>query len=223
MPDLIHSLQSSDLGHLRIIASFWGIELTSPEPVEALQELSTAMLDAQFLEEMIESLPPEANQVLEALLLEKRRIPWQDFSRRFGKLREVGAGRRDREKIYRNPVSPVEVLFFRGLIGRAFFEAQSGLLEFAYIPDDLIPLLPLEGKPAIEEPGRLANPGERKLPQIGSDTILDDSCTLLASLRMGWLSLPGGTELSVPRYVLLEFLGAVGFIGEAEEPEFLPG
>ena len=164
MPDLIHSLQSFDLGHLRIVASFWGIELSSPEPVKALQELSLEMLDVAVIEEMIESLPLEAKHVLETLLLENGRIPWHDFSRRFGKLREVGVGRRDREKIYQNPVSPVEILFFRGLIAKAFFETQSGLQEFAYIPDDLIPLLPLEGKTSIEEPGRLAYPGERKFP-----------------------------------------------------------
>jgi len=223
MPDLVHSLQSSDLGHLRIVASFWGIELTSPEPVEALRELSAAMLDVQLVEEMIESLPLEAKQVLEALLLKKGRIPWQDFSRRFGKLREVGAGQRDREKIYRNPVSPVEVLFFRGLIGKAFFEAQSRLLEFAYIPDDLIYLLPIEKKPVIEEPGRFANPEERKFPLLGCDIVLDDACTLLASLRMGWLFLPEGTEMSVPRDVLLRFLEAAGLIGEGEESEISSG
>src|SRR3990170_7436785 len=111
MPDLIHSLQSSDLGHLRIIASFWGLELTSPEPRNALQELSTAMLDAQSTLEMVEALPPKAKETLENLVLEKGRIPWLDFTRRFGELRPVGPGRRDREKIYQDPVSPVEILF----------------------------------------------------------------------------------------------------------------
>ena len=71
MPDLIHSLQSSDLGQLRIIASFWGLELASPDPRQAVQELSAAMLDSQLVLEIIESLPDDAKESLEALLQEK--------------------------------------------------------------------------------------------------------------------------------------------------------
>ena len=59
-------------------------------------------------------------------------------------------------------------------------------------------------------------------PQPASDEILDDACTLLASLRLGWPSLPDGTFLSVPRAVLLGFLEAAGFFEWSDEPEDLP-
>src|SRR3990170_1685422 len=223
MPDLIHSLQSSDLGHLRIIASFWGLVLTSPEPRNALQELSTAMLDAQSTLEMVEALPPKAKGTLENLVREKGRIPWLDFTRRFGELRPVGPGRSDREKIYQDPVSPVEILFFRGLIARAFFETETGLLEFAYLPDDLIPLIPVERRSAPIQPGRLALPAERKYIQPGGDTIIDDACTLLTSFRMGRHSLPVGTTLSVPGNILIGTLKSASLVGEAEEIGAIPG
>jgi hypothetical protein len=223
MPDLIHSLQSSDLGHLRIIASFWGLELSSPEPRTALQELSSAMLDAQLMLEIIEALPLDAKNTLEALLLEKGRIPWLDFTRRFGELRQAGPGRRDREKIYQNPVSPVEVLYFRGLIGRAFFETKTGLLEFAYIPDDLIPHIPVEQRTAPLQLGRIAAPGERKYTQPAGDKILDDACTLLASLRMGWNSLPDGTTLSIPGKLLMGILHSAGMLDGVGDEVSNPG
>jgi hypothetical protein len=137
MPDLIQSLQTHDLGHLRIVASLWGLDLVSPDTAAALQELATGLLEAQLVAEIVDTLPVEARQALDVLLEEKGRLAWQDFTRRFGELRDAGAGRRDREQVHLQPVSSTEVLYYRALLGRAFFETSSGLQEFAYIPDDL--------------------------------------------------------------------------------------
>ncbi|MDZ4064799.1 MAG: hypothetical protein U1E22_09060, partial [Coriobacteriia bacterium] len=98
MPDLTTSLQSHDLGHLRIVASLWGVELTAAETDAALTELAAALLDPNLLRELVESLSPEARAALEALVTEGGRIPWAAFARRFGKIREIGPGRRDREQ-----------------------------------------------------------------------------------------------------------------------------
>ena len=53
----------------------------------------------------------------------------------------MGAARRDREKPHLNPASPAEVLFYRALLFRAFFNTDKGPQEFAYIPDDLLELV----------------------------------------------------------------------------------
>ncbi|MFH2038249.1 MAG: helicase-associated domain-containing protein [Chloroflexota bacterium] len=212
MPDLIHSLQSYDLGHLRIVAGLWGLELVSPDSQTALQELAVGLLDGQLVDEIIDTLSSDAKKALRVLLTEKGRMPWQDFTRRFGELRDAGSGRRDREKIYLSPISSTEVLFYRALVGRAFFETASGPQEFAYIPDDLLLLLPPKDSSVNLVPGRLASPLERRHPIPCSDRILDDACTLLTAMRMGWQVLPDDVTLIVPERVLREFLLAASLI-----------
>ena len=63
------------------------------------------------------------------------------FTRKYGDIREAGAGKRDREKLYLQPASAAEILFYRGLLARAFFDTKKGPQEFAYIPDDLLSLI----------------------------------------------------------------------------------
>jgi hypothetical protein len=213
MPDLIHSLQPFDLGHLRIVAGLWGLELVSPDSQAALQELAVGLLDQQLVAEIVETLPAEAHKALEGLLAEKGRIPWQDFTRRFGELRDAGSGRRDREQFHLQPVSATEILYYRSFLGRAFFETPSGPVEFAYIPDDLILLLTPKNGKANPMPGRLASPLERSHPILSSDRILDDACTLLAAMRMGWQVLPETVEFNPPEKVMKVFLLAAGLIG----------
>ena len=222
MPDLIHSLQSYDLGHLRIVASLWGQELSSPDKQGALQELADGLLEGQLVVEIIDTLPTEAKKALKVLLTEKGRVPWQDFTRRFGELRDAGSGRRDREQVYLSPISSTEVLFYRALVGRAFFETVSGPQEFAYIPDDLLLLLPPKDGTTDLVPGRLASPLERNHATLSSDRILDDACTLLTAMRMGWKVLPDNVSLSVPERVLREFLLAASLINVPKDATTIP-
>ena len=106
----------------------------------ALEELSTALLKPDLFAEVINSLAPEADSAITALVNSGGRMPWPTFTRKYGDIREAGAGKRDREKLYRKPASAAEILYYRGLLARAFFDTQKGPQEFAYIPDDLIKL-----------------------------------------------------------------------------------
>ena len=193
MPDLIHSLQKQDIGHLRIIAELWGLELESSSMDEALDELSASLLDPNLLAELIDSLSPQADSAITALINAGGRLPWVTFTRQHGDIREAGAGKRDREKLYRNPASATETLFYRSLLARAFFETEKGLQEFAFIPDDLLGLLKEQNKNSVislnsvvspDPLGRPATPGERGDELLANDSILDDATTLLAALRM---------------------------------------
>ena len=191
MPDLIHSLQSQDLSHLQIVARLWGVELDAPQARSALDFLAPALLDRQLVAEVVDALPSEAQVALHELLHNQGRLPWSLFTRRYGTVREMGPARRDREKPYLHPVSPAEMLWYRALVGRAFFDTPAGPEEFAYLPDDLMRLLPaFQGKPS-QPMGRHASPIERALPILASDRILDDACTLIAALRLdiSWESL----------------------------------
>src|SRR5512143_3784943 len=138
MPSLLQSLQHQDLGFLRIVASLWGLELESQETGPAARELSDSLLDADLLIEILTSLNPQARSALAALAASNGRVSWAAFARQFGPIREMGAAKRDREKPYLEPASAAEVLLYRGLLFRAFFDTGKAPQEFAYIPDDLL-------------------------------------------------------------------------------------
>ena len=235
MPDLFHSLLKQDIGHLRVIAELWGLELKSTESEGALEELSVSLLEPGLLAELIDSLTLEANSAIDALVSSGGRIPWPMFARKYGDIREAGAGKRDREKLYLQPTSATEILFYRGLVARAFFDTKKGPQEFAYIPDDLLKLIThtidqtedssagITEKDDIdpEEPlvaplGRAASPGEKGQEIIANDSILDDATTLLAALRLG-IGLP---ETRIPARVLQALLDSAGLIKESvPQPE----
>jgi hypothetical protein len=194
MPDLSESLQGRDLGHLRIIADLWSIDLRAPDARVGLRRLSRLVLDRGQLSEVIQTLPEGAKAALEEILRNDGRMLWNLLVRRYGEVREMGAARRDRERPYQNAnASATESLLYRGLVGRAFFDTPTGPEEFAYVPDDLLALMPpiqSSRKPPL---GRPATPAERAMILPASDRILDDACTLLAALRIGAAS---GTQTS---------------------------
>jgi hypothetical protein len=192
MPDILHTLSKFDLGYLRIVAELWGLDIESNNAAAIANELTTSILDPQLVAEITSSLTPEAKAALTALVRAGGRIPWSVFIRQFGDVREMGAGKRDRERPQFKPNSPAELLFYRVLLARAFFDTASGLQEFAYIPDDLLILLNTvwgeqQDKAAlpIEPYGRGATPGERAHIIPATDNILDDATTLLAASRLG--------------------------------------
>src|SRR6266545_6022691 len=141
MPDLIDSLLKQDIGHLRIVAGLWGCELDSTDVESAREELAASLLDPELVREILETLSPSINAALDALISKDGRIPWAEFTRQFGNIREMGAGKRDRERPHLKPASSAEALFYRGLLARAFFDTPNGAQEFAYIPDDLLELI----------------------------------------------------------------------------------
>lgn len=221
MPDLFHSLLKQDIGHLRIIAELWGIELESPKAEGALEELSASLLDPNLFAELMETLPVEAVSALTSLADAGGRLPWTTFTRKFGDIREAGAGKRDREKIYRNPTSTTEILYYRGLIARAFFDTQKGPQEFAYIPDDLLSLLSrTDGQPpvptiTVEPLGRPASPGERGEELLADDSVLDDATSMLAALRLG-IEPP---ETKIPKNVVQALLQTAKIINKRGIPQ----
>lgn len=227
MPDLTQSLQGRDLGHLRIVAELWKIELNAPDARVGLQRLAPQLLNRVKLQAVIEALPEEARPALDNLLQNEGRLSWALFTRRYGGLREIGPARRDRERPYLDVnASPAEALWYRALVGRTFFDTDTGVEEFAYIPEDFLALMPpLEGRP-VASLGRPASPLERAIPIPSHDHILDYACTLLAALRLGLsidkLEFPdNSTSFSqnpIPPAVLQTMLSAAGLLDAAGLP-----
>ncbi|MBC8504816.1 MAG: helicase-associated domain-containing protein [Anaerolineales bacterium] len=216
MPDLEHSLHSHDLGHLRIIAEGWGLDLTAPDVGTALPELVGLLVDSAIVEDILETLSPEALSAISSLLKKKGRIPWVQFTRQFGEVREIGPGRRDRQRPDKEPTSITEVLWYLAIVSRAFFDTSRGSEEFAYIPDDLLPLISKKTPPQGASPlGRAATAKERAYPIPANDHILDHICTLLAARRINQdiANLPE----NLPPY-LNSLLSIAGILGSEGQP-----
>lgn len=177
MRTLFQTLQDHDSGYLRIVAELWGIELAAdagPAALEQAMHQHTAEL----------SLPEPAQRLLEHLQRAGGQVAWEQLNRQYGPLREMGAGRRDRLKPWREPVSALEMLWYRGLVGRAFSDSPSGPLEFGFVPSDLLPLLPEPDSAAQSPPGAPAT-----VPAsftATSSRAVDDATTVLAELRRSW-------------------------------------
>ena len=218
MPDLHQSLLKNDIGHLRIVAGFWGFELESTETDSALEELTGSMLDLEAVSETIDILPAEAKSALTELVKANGKIEWVAFARKHGEIREMGANKRDREQPHLKPSSTSEVLYYRAFIAKAFFDTEKGAQEFAYIPEDLLEVineLDAQDTPSIQntEPlGRAATPVEKNYEIAANDFILDDATTYLAALRLNLES--NGLPLEKSRYKrdLQELLKAANLI-----------
>lgn len=184
MPNLMQSLQGHDVGHLRIIAELCEFELQSAEPKNYLEQLAAKMVNRHNLTKIIEALPQQARLAWNDLINHQGRLPWAQFTRRYGDVREMGPARRDRERPYLTKTSPAEILWYRALIARSFLESQGGPEEYAYIPDDLLSLMATVDQASHPKLGQLAAAKEIAFKIPVNDQILDDACTILASLRI---------------------------------------
>jgi hypothetical protein len=219
MPDLMHRLHTNDLGFLEIVAELWGVDLKAKDARGALMPLTRALLNPSLTLEIVDALSADARRALDALVLNDGWMPWARFAQNYGPLREVGPGKRDREKPYLDPISPAESLWYRALIGRDFLRRDGKLQECAYIPDDLLEFLPSVKSDEPQPPGRAASPGESAHIQLATDRILDHTCTLLASLRLGEPQRsPGLADWQPPFDVVYALLVAMKLITSSEQP-----
>ncbi len=214
MPDLTQTLQGADLGFLRMVAGAWGLDLNAPDAHGALPVVVEALHDAELVREILDVLPPEALQALQALLENNGCMTWAMFTRRYGEVRSMGPGKRDRERPDLKPVSNSEILWYRALIGRAFLHfPPAEPQEYAYIPDDLLEFL----RPVVTQTpplvGRPASPGECAQEIPATDQILDGACTLLAALRLGFkLDDIDTSDWEMPAPILAGLLKSVGLL-----------
>ena len=182
MPDLKYCLNSHDSGFLKIIVELWGLDPTYSDPEALIKEIQSNLSDQDLFKEVISALPKDAQAALAFLASQNSVLPWSIFVNKFGDLRDIGPIQRDREKIYRKPISATETLWFRALIGREFLEYHGAVQVCSYIPEEFKAWLsvpaPSKKKPLI--PISLSNDW---IVSKANDKILDLTCTVLAALR----------------------------------------
>ena len=179
MPSLARTLQDLDLGHLRVIAELWGLDPPDRSGAAAAASLAGQMLDPALAAEIVQALPGPSRESLDFLLERGGRAAVAELGLRFGPLRIVGPGRRDRERPWRDTSAALGGLWYRGLIGLAFYETPTGPQEFAFLPDDLQDVVRPLGKPSSGSAS--ASPPPTVVSKAGGAA--DDAVTLLAALR----------------------------------------
>lgn len=190
MTDLWHSLHLSEFSYLQIVADLWELPFDAPDVRTGVDQLADSLLTSGVLLQAKEILTEQEQKALVWLDQQGGRATWDQFSRKFGQVRQMGAGKMEREKPYLSPISPGEGLWYRALIAKGFFETENGPQEFAYLPDDLreivLPLLNPERIFQAREEFicRMAAPRERQVLYPASIAALDHICTLLAGIRM---------------------------------------
>jgi hypothetical protein len=126
MLTLARALVDYDFDLLQAIAAQWDLDLTSSDRGLAAEELAAAMLDPKAAYSTWERLGEEAQEALSDLLANDGRLPFAHFARRYGEIRPMGPARRERERPWAAPASITELLFYRGLIVRAFEQSSAG-------------------------------------------------------------------------------------------------
>ena len=195
MYSLAHTFLDYDLSLLRAIAEAAGIELQSGKPRKAAAELAESYKQVEFVALLLAGLSSEASAALQKLQAAGGHIPVARFEREYGAIRPFGSGAREREQPHLQAANVSEVLWYRGLIGRAFSTVAGESEEHIYIPLDLDPLLPDVIKSNLPA------------PQIGllsaitdfvaaRSTAVDDMCTLLAYLQPNSTILDEAGQLS---------------------------
>ncbi len=191
MTDLRQSLIKSEFSYLKAVAEKWELPFTAPDARQGLDQLVESLLVSDKLTNLDLILTAKEKEALIWLDDRQGREVWDHFRRQFGEIREMGAGRLDRERPDLAPISPLEGLWYRALIARGFFESEPGLQEYAFIPEDLrelaLPNLNPDRKVTPSPPFlcRVAGPKEAVERLSATTAVLDHLCTLLAGLRMG--------------------------------------
>jgi hypothetical protein len=226
MTDLYQSLLNAEFSFLKAVAEKWELPFEAADARQGLDFLVETLLGSELLSNLDVVLTEKEKKALVWLDDKGGQEVWGPFQRKFGQIREVGAGRLDRERPDREPISPVEGLWYRALIARGFFETEDGPQEFVYIPADLRELaLPVlnpdrEGGSSEVFLSRKAATKEIAHRRPASAEILDYLCTLLAGIRMDLdpeVHLPGVSEDQVLFYhELLKRMGLLGKSGDVD-------
>lgn len=184
MPTLAETFQDYEADQIEMIAEQWGIEENLTKEKNTDKALIDFLTDEDLFLEIVETLPKLATQAMQSLVKAGGKIARGQFEREFGELREMGAAIREKERPDRNPISTAERLYYRGLIGLAFFDEPGGTMEFYFLPNEFLKSLEKIGlAKAKRNPIPLATSQPKGKLVSASDSILDSICLTLSALR----------------------------------------
>ena len=185
MPSIKKMLQPYDLDLIERIASFWGVDCANLDHAAAINALQSAVQDQVLVNDVLESLPENARQTWHDLAGMPNKPTWAQFIRQHGEVRECGPAKREREAPEQHPISVTEMLWYRGLIGRAFMDLPPEPREFVYIPDDLAVVKQSSHQEHWIKTLRSIPAGSLRVEHLADSRLVDHMTDWLAARRMG--------------------------------------
>ncbi len=183
MRGLLASLNDHPMALLRGIAELRGLALSTNNRGEAAAQLATLLAEPDATLTAVTACSAAAQAAFSLLAAANGRMKAGVFSRAHGEIRPIGPGRLERELTWRQPESPAEELWYRGLIFRAFADFGEGPLEYIYIPEDLRVPPELRQPPTAAAPPIIA-PVETPARAVRMlNTLAVDTCAVLAAFR----------------------------------------
>lgn len=184
MRTLEQALQDHELIVLRVLGEWWELDLTGTDKLGCVSALAEVLAQLNMTQE-INFVSPEETEALKDLIAAGGRMPVAAFSRKHGEVRMMGPGKLEREEPWFDPVSASESLWYRGFLYRAFDETADGVLEFYYLPDEMMAQFSQtavsDPTPATEENKQTLSPlPSPEVVQTAVTDAVDDLTTLLA-------------------------------------------
>jgi len=133
MRSLFASLNDHPMALLRGIAELRDVELTTNARGDAAAQLASLLAESSATAAALAECSSAGQAAFGALVAAGGRMKAGVFARVHGDIRSIGPGRLERESTWRQPGTPAEELWYRGLIFRAFADFGDGPLEYFYV------------------------------------------------------------------------------------------
>jgi hypothetical protein len=194
MKDLFRCLDEYPYELHQALAEAWDIDLPRDEPLRTVVRLGEGMLIPGALEMMITRLSPAARDALADVAHSGGASSARVLAMRHGEVRRFGPAGLRREQPWQNPVSPLEELYYRGLLYRAFGDRGGSIGELLVIPDQLLERMPAMDRRALADSLAVAIPGQAGI--CAGDALVEDLMAEIVHLRQQPVRVPAGVELS---------------------------
>ena len=176
MRSIEKALQDHELIVLRVIGEWWELDLTGDDKATCVAKLAELMPQLDIPGELI-SLPPDEAEAIRALVRQEGRMPVASFKRQYGDVRAMGPGALEREEPWFDPQSSAEDLWYRGFLYRGFDQTDEGMVEFFYLPNELLAQFePTDFKrPAGQNRSRPANEKAEEVEYVDEDEMAGEA------------------------------------------------
>jgi hypothetical protein len=181
MRPIKQALLDHELIVLRVIGEWWELDLTGADKAACVKAVADVLTGLDLVQER-QFLAPEEMDALDDLIAHGGKIPVSTFARTHGEVRMMGPARLEREEPWFEPESAAEALWYRGFMFQGFDETAEGLIEFYYLPEELLAQFPQKKavKPAPQSDTIISPVEAPALVPTAVSNAVDDLTTLLA-------------------------------------------
>lgn len=137
MRTLEQALMDHDLIVLRVIGEWWEQDLTGMDKAACVRLLAQGLASLNMPLE-VQYLAAEEAAAMRDLIAAGGRMPVAAFARTHGDVRQMGPAWLEREEPWFDPANAAESLWYRGFLYRGFDETAEGVIEFYYLPAEMM-------------------------------------------------------------------------------------